>query len=158
MAAMSASAAASARWPASAAVHVRPSEKCVPSTMTSTDVHCTPSARTTAASSPIQRSTRDPGGRRTMPRIASISSSSAMAVDDARAAEVVGGDLHADAIARQDADAVAPHLSCDMPEDLVAVVELHAEHRVGQRLDNLALELDLLFLRQAAVLLNMRTS
>src|SRR5436190_16787891 len=71
-----------------------------------------------------------------------------MAVDDARAVEVVGRDLHAHAVARQDPDAEPPHLAGDVTEHLVAVVELHAEHRVRERLDDLPLELDLLFLRQ----------
>jgi hypothetical protein len=72
-----------------------------------------------------------------------------VAVDDPRAIEVVGRDLHAHSVTGQDADAEAPHLAGDVPEHLVAVVELHPEHRVRQRFDDLSLELDLLFLRQA---------
>jgi len=72
-----------------------------------------------------------------------------VSIDDARAVEVIRRDLDPDPIPREDADAEAAHLAGDVPEDVVAVVELHAEHRVGQRFDDLALELDLLFLRQA---------
>ncbi len=35
-----------------------------------------------------------------------------------------------------------PHLPADVREHFVPVVELHAEHRVGQRLGDRALELD----------------
>src|SRR4051794_18760838 len=81
-------------------------------------------------------------------RIAAKSSSSPMAVDDPRPVEVVWRDLHADAVTGEDADAEAPHLARDVAEDLVAVVELHSEHRVRERLEDLAFELDLLFLGQ----------
>src|SRR3954468_6736569 len=73
---------------------------------------------------------------------------SAVAIDDAGPVEVVGRDLHPDAIAGQDADAEAPHLPGHVAEDLMAVVELHPEHGVRERLDDLSFELDLLFLRQ----------
>src|SRR3954447_8948002 len=120
--------------------------------MTSTDVTATPapSVRTTAQSSPSQRTTRDPGGRPRTAPIASISASSPMAVDDPRAVEVVGRDLHADPVAGQDPDAEAAHLARHVAEDLVAVVERHPEHRVGEGLRDLALELDLLLLGQCA--------
>src|SRR3954463_852616 len=72
-----------------------------------------------------------------------------MPVDDPGPIQVVGRDLDPDAIAREDADPEAPHLARHVTEDLVAVVELHPEHRVRERLDDLPLELDLLFLRQA---------
>ncbi len=48
----------------------------------------------------------------------------------------------------QDADAEPPHLACHVAQDLVSVVELHPEHRVRERLDDLAFELDLLLFRQ----------
>src|SRR5262245_52423456 len=78
-----------------------------------------------------------------------------MAVDDTRAIEVVRGHLDADSVSGQDADAEPPHLPGDVPEHLVAVVELHPEHGVRERLDDLPLELDLFFLRQA---LSLRSS
>src|SRR6478736_4585481 len=71
---------------------------------------------------------------------------SAVAVDDPCAVEVVRGQLAAHAVAGQDADPKAPHLSGYMSEHDVVVVELHAEHRVRQGLDHLALEFDLVLL------------
>ncbi len=35
-----------------------------------------------------------------------------------------------------------PHLAADVGEDLVSVLQLNAEHRIGQRLDNTSLDLD----------------
>src|SRR5438093_8295928 len=69
-----------------------------------------------------------------------------VAVGDAAAIEIVGRELDLHTVAGEDADVVAPHLARDVPEDLVFVVQLHLEHRVGQRLGDLALHLDLLFL------------
>src|SRR3954452_16294685 len=148
MAARSESAAASARWPTSSGPQRRPRRKCVPSTIASTEVTPSAAARTTAAWSRSQRTTRAPGRRSSAAPIASISASSPMPVDDPRAVEVVRRDLDAHPIPRQDPDAEAPHLARDVSEDDVAVVELHPEHRVRERLDDLAFELDLLFLRQ----------
>src|SRR5204863_3461927 len=70
----------------------------------------------------------------------------AMPVDDPRAVEVVRGQLDPHAVTGQDADPKPPHLARDVPEHHVVVVELDAEHRVRQGLDDLALELDLFFL------------
>src|SRR3954454_14908808 len=75
-----------------------------------------------------------------------------MSVDDATAIEVVGRQLDADAVSGKDADPEPAHLPRDVPEHDMVVVELHAEHRVGQGLDDLALELDLLFLRHVSTL------
>src|SRR6476469_7179162 len=69
-----------------------------------------------------------------------------MPVDDARAVEVVGRQLDADAVAREDADAEAPHLSGHVAEHRVVVVEPDAKHRVREGLDHLTLELDLVLL------------
>src|SRR3954451_17754015 len=145
---MSESAPASARRPASAGPQAGPSRKCVPSTITSTEMTASAPARTTAASSPSQRTTREPGRRVSADRMASIRASSPMPVDDPGAVEVIRRDLYAYAIAGEDADAEAPHLAGHVAEHLVAVVELNPEHGVRERLDDLSLELDLLFLRQ----------
>src|SRR3954453_15515168 len=67
------------------------------------------------------------------------------AVDDPAAAQVVRGELDADAVARVHANPEAAHLARGVPERLVTVVELDAEHPVPQRLDDLAGHLDLLF-------------
>src|SRR3982751_2350010 len=80
--------------------------------------------------------------------MASRSASSPLAVHDPRAVEVVRRRRYADAVTGEDADAEAPHLAGHVAEHLVAVVELHPKHRVRERLDDLAFELDLLFLRQ----------
>src|SRR5450759_2700529 len=83
---------------------------------------------------------------------ASISSSSrtrvlsAVAVDDPRAVQVVRGELDPYAVAGQDADPEPSHLARDVAEnDPVHVVELDTEHRVGQGLYDLSLELDFFF-------------
>src|SRR3954454_16683670 len=91
---------------------------------------------------------REAGRRARAAPIASISASSPMPVDDPRAVEVIRRHLDPHPIPRQDPDAEASHLARDVPEDDVAVVELHSEHGVRERLDDLAFELDLLFLGQ----------
>ena len=72
-----------------------------------------------------------------------------MPVDDPATAEVVGRHLDTHTVAREDADTVAAHLAGHVREDLVAIVQLHPEHGVRERLDDLAIELDLFFLGQA---------
>ena len=69
----------------------------------------------------------------------------AVAVDDARAVEVVRRQLAAHPIAGEDADAEAAHLARDVTEHDVLVIELHAKHRVRQGFDDFALEFDFLF-------------
>src|SRR5680860_404913 len=73
-------------------------------------------------------------------------------VGDAAAVEVIRGQLDLHAVARQDADVVPAHLAGDVPEDLVVVVELDAEHRVREGLYDLALHLNLLLFCQGAFL------
>ena len=51
---------------------------------------------------------------------------------DARTTEVVRRQFHRHLVSRQDADVVHPHLSGDMGEDFVSVLELDTEHRVGK--------------------------
>jgi NAD(P)-dependent dehydrogenase (short-subunit alcohol dehydrogenase family) len=67
-------------------------------------------------------------------------------VRDPTTGEVVRGQLHRDRVAGQDPDAVHSHLARHVGQDLVAIVHHHPEHRVGQRLDHLALHLDCIFL------------
>src|ERR671916_2361750 len=67
---------------------------------------------------------------------------SLVAVDDATAGQVVGRELHDDAVLGQDADVVLPHLAADVGEHPVPVLQLDPEHRVGQRLDDATLDLD----------------
>jgi hypothetical protein len=73
-----------------------------------------------------------------------------VAVRYAPAFEVVGRQLDLHTVSAQDPDVVAAHLPGDVAEHHVVVVELHAEHRVRQRLDDLALHLDLLFFAHRA--------
>jgi len=70
----------------------------------------------------------------------------AVPVDDATSREVVRRELDLHSVAKEDADAIAPHLPRRVRKRLVAVVEGDAEHSIPQRLDDLAFHLDLLFL------------
>ena len=65
-----------------------------------------------------------------------------VAVDDAAPGQVVGGKLHDDPVLGQDADVVLPHLAADVGKHLMTVLQLNAEHRIGQGLDHAALDLD----------------
>src|SRR5712692_2394615 len=66
-------------------------------------------------------------------------------VRDAPAGQVVGRELHLHAVARQDPDEVHPHLAAHVREHFVAVLQLHPEHRVRQRLHHSPLDLDRIF-------------
>ena len=68
-----------------------------------------------------------------------------VAVRDPAAIEVVGRQLDLHLVAGKDADVVAPHLSGDVAEDLMVVLELDPEHGVGESLEDLPLHLDLFF-------------
>ena len=76
-------------------------------------------------------------------------------VGDAASGEVVGRELHLDAIPGEDPDVVHPHLSRDVGEYLVAVLQFHPEHGVRQGFDDRALQYDRVFLgfRQGGALL-----
>src|SRR4029078_13133452 len=64
------------------------------------------------------------------------------AEDDPRARQVVRRQLDRHLVAREDADVVHPHLSRDVAEHDVAVLQLDAKRGVGQVLEDLALHLD----------------
>src|SRR5919204_7608 len=104
-----------------------------------------PARRSTASEAPAARSTR---GR----EAAAASAPPACAgrlpvpVDDPAAGEVIRRELDVDPVAREDPDPVAAHLPGGIPERLLAVVERDLVHPVPERLDHLALQLDLLFL------------
>ena len=68
-----------------------------------------------------------------------------VAVDDPAAVQIVRRQLDLDPVTGKDADAVAPHLAGGVTEGLVAAVESDPEVAVPQGLDDLAVELDLLF-------------
>ena len=68
-------------------------------------------------------------------------------VGDPTAVEVVRAELDLDLVTGEDPDVVLPHLPGDGREHGVTTpVELHPEHRARERLDDLTLDLDLLFL------------
>src|SRR5579859_1111797 len=71
---------------------------------------------------------------------------STVPIGDTTAVEVIRAQLHIDLVARKDADVVLAHLPGDSRENGVAGVELHPEHRARESLDDLAFNLDLLFL------------
>src|SRR6266545_2740471 len=70
----------------------------------------------------------------------------AKAVHDAAARQVVRRHLDPHTVAEHDANSVPLEPSGEIPERLVSVVELDAEHAATERLRDLALKLDLLFL------------
>src|SRR3954468_1163000 len=67
---------------------------------------------------------------------------SLVAVDDATPGEVVGRQLHDNAVLGEDADVVLAHLAADVGQHLVPVAQFHPEHRIGQGLDDPAFDLD----------------
>src|SRR4029079_617734 len=72
---------------------------------------------------------------------------SLVSIRDTASGEVVGGELYLDLVAGEDADVVHPHLARDVSQHFVPVLQLDAEHRVRQRLDDRAFEHDRVFLR-----------
>src|SRR6478736_4503163 len=79
----------------------------------------------------------------------SLFSSSLGAEHDPCPAQVVRCQLDGDLVAGQDADVVHPHLSGDMAENHMAVLQLHTKRGVGQILENLALHLNDIVFRHA---------
>ena len=75
-----------------------------------------------------------------------------VAISDAAAGHVVGRDLYLDLVAGKNTDAVHAHLSRTVGEDGVPVLELHAEHGVGQWLDDGPLDGERVFLWLTQVL------
>src|SRR3954447_2180798 len=75
-------------------------------------------------------------------------------VGDATPAEVVGRELDLHPVAGEDPDVVHPHLPRDVRQYLVTVLQLDAEHGVGQRLDDRAFHHDGVFFGLWQVLLS----
>ena len=67
-------------------------------------------------------------------------------VGDTTTGEVVGGELNLNLVAGENADVMHAHLSADVREHLMTVLQLDAKHRVRQRLGDSALEHDRIFL------------
>jgi len=61
------------------------------------------------------------------------------AESDASLVQVVWRDGDRDDVARKDAYEVLAHLACDVGDDLMPIVELDAELRIGKRLGDFAL-------------------
>ncbi len=51
-------------------------------------------------------------------------------VGNATSGEVIGGELHLHLVTWENADVVHPHLSGDMSQNFVAVLQFHSEHRI----------------------------
>src|ERR1700739_235046 len=62
-------------------------------------------------------------------------------VHNAAPGQVVRRQLHDHPVLGQDADVVLPHLAADVGQPLVTILQLNAEHRIGQRLDHATLDL-----------------
>src|SRR5437867_741731 len=59
-----------------------------------------------------------------------------VAVDDAAARQIVRRKLDRHLVSRENANKILAHLAGDVRQDLVLVLQLDAEHGVGQRLDD----------------------
>jgi hypothetical protein len=71
---------------------------------------------------------------------------SSVSVGDPAASEVVCGQLDLHFVAGQDADVVLSQHPGDGGKHIVTAVDLHPKHCARERFDDLALDLDLLFL------------
>jgi hypothetical protein len=69
-----------------------------------------------------------------------------VAIYDPTPLEIVGRKLELDPVTQQDANPVTAHLACGVPECLVAVVERDPVHAAPERLHNLPVDHDLVFL------------
>ena len=69
-------------------------------------------------------------------------------VDDPAAAEVIGRQFDSHPVSGQDLDVVHAHLPRDMRQDDLPRRDLHAEHRIGEGLQNAALHLDLILIER----------
>jgi hypothetical protein len=68
-------------------------------------------------------------------------------VNDSASGQVVGRELYFDFVARKNLDVMHPHFARDMSQHFVSVVQLHAEHGVGERFQNRAGYLDRILFR-----------
>lgn len=62
-----------------------------------------------------------------------------IAIGDPATVEVVRRKLHRHLVTRKDLDVMHAHLALDMGQNLMAILKLDFEHRVGERLDDLSL-------------------
>ena len=71
---------------------------------------------------------------------------SLVAVGDPTALEVIRRQLNLDAVTWKDTDVVHAHLSGDVSENFVAVLEFYPEHCIRERFDDLPFQDDCIFL------------
>jgi hypothetical protein len=64
------------------------------------------------------------------------------AVGDSALGEIIWCQFDQDLVAGENANSVLAHLAGGMTEDLMAVLEAHAEHRIGQQLNDRAAHLE----------------
>src|SRR5438128_1889492 len=74
------------------------------------------------------------------------------AVRDEAALEVVGGDAHRHAVARDHADPILAHLAVESGQNLVVLAALHLVVATGEDFRHHALQLDQIFLAQSTLL------
>jgi hypothetical protein len=72
------------------------------------------------------------------------------AIGDATLGQVIRGQLDQNLVADQYADAILAHLSSGVAEDFMIILELHAEHGVGQQLHHLPAHFEQFFFRQTS--------
>ena len=68
-----------------------------------------------------------------------------MAEGDAPLGEIVGGQLHGDAVAGQDADAVSPQSAGQVRQNHAVMLQLHAEQAAGKLFQNNSGNFDIIF-------------
>ena len=68
-----------------------------------------------------------------------------VAVRDPTSFEIVRSELHLDTIARQDSDVVHAHLSRNMCQNFMAILEFDPKHGIGKGLSNCPLQYDCVF-------------
>lgn len=61
---------------------------------------------------------------------------SLMSVGDTSLRKVIYRNINCHSVTRKDLDEVHPHLTGDMRQNLMVILQLHLEHCVGQRLNN----------------------
>src|SRR4051794_31738445 len=82
------------------------------------------------------------GSRSSIPTFAGMTGPLFHSIRDPTLGQIVWRHLDLHLVAGQDADVVLAHAARNMCDHHMAVLELHAEHRVGKRLENRAFHFD----------------
>jgi hypothetical protein len=77
-----------------------------------------------------------------MPGAVTFQQALLVAVNDPTAGQIVRAQFDDHTVFRKDADVVLPHFSGDVSENLMAIRQLNAKHRVGQSFNYCALDFD----------------